>query len=253
MTKIISGYLWAYRNIQSGIKSLQTLRKHYPNSDLFINVDYEGDYDGYKSEGAKIKAKTTINNFQLGYCGNFGNVQVGRECWDRQATFEWFRGFYEACLATDSYYMILLEEDDFILKPISILEFDFSIAIHPTVPSPTGRIRPNFINQEFLDYSKQHGGVGECPGYASGGGSIVNREQFITAWNKCKDHFYNDYDQLVAVNKIIGWIDFSLQYVMMLGGYEVVQNPFLCEHWEVPNFEEFEIITGLKDHTLIEL
>jgi hypothetical protein len=155
---------------------------------------------------------------------------------------------------TDSYYMILLEEDDFILKPITLLEYQFSIAIHPTAPSPTGWMRPNYINQEFFDYSKQHGGVDNCPGYASGGGTIVNREQFIKAWEGCKDHFYQNYDDLVKINKIIGWIDFSLQYVMMLGGYEVIQNPTLCEHWEVPTgWEQFDIITGLKDHTLIEL
>jgi hypothetical protein len=40
----------------------------------------------------------------------------------------------------------------------------------------------------------------------------------------------------------------------MLGGYQVIQNPNLCEHWEIPEgWQDFEIITGLKDHTLIEL
>lgn len=254
MNKLISGYLWAYRNVDSGIKSLQSLQKHYPNADLFINVDYEGDLINYQQRGLEIGAKTSLNLFQLGYCGNFGTVQVGRECWDREATFEWFRGFYEACKKTDSYYMLLLEEDDFILKPITLIEYQFSIAIHPTAPSPTGRMRPNYINEEFFNYSKEHGGVDNCPGYASGGGTIVNREQFIYAWDKCKDYLYEDYDKLVGINKIIGWIDFSLQYVMMLGGYEVIQNPHLCEYWETPEeWQNFEIVTGLKDHNLVTL
>lgn len=254
MNKIISGYLWAYKNIDSGIKSLQSLQKYYPNSDLFVNVDFEGDYIGYKKEGDRIGAITTINKFQLGYCGNFGNVHVGYDCWSKKSTFEWFNQFYNACKSSDSYYMILLEEDDFILKPISLLEYDFDIAIHPTDPSPTGRIRPNFINTEFFEYSKMKGGTDTCPGYASGGGTIVNREKFILAWDTCKDYFYQDYDSLVKINKIIGWVDFSLQFIMMLGGYQVIQNTFLCEHWEVPeHWNQFEIITGLKDHTLITL
>ena len=33
---------------------------------------------------------------------------------------------------------MLFEEDDFVLKPISILNEEFSMAIHPTSPSPTG-------------------------------------------------------------------------------------------------------------------
>ena len=41
------------------------------------------------------------------------------------------------CKKTDSKYMMLFEEDDFILDTISILNLDFSMVIHPTAPSPT--------------------------------------------------------------------------------------------------------------------
>jgi hypothetical protein len=254
MGKLISGYLWAYRNVDSGIKSLQSLQKYYPDADLFINVDYEGDLINYQQRGLEIGAKTSINLFQLGYCGNFGNVNVGYECWDREKTFEFIRGFYEACKKTDSYYIMLLEEDDFILKPMTILNYDFSCAIHPTAPSPTGRMRPNPIPKEFFEYSSKLGGATQCPGYASGGGTIFNREQFIESWENCKDQLYEDYDELVRVSKIMGWVDFFLQYIMMIGGYEIIQNPLLCEHWEVPTgWEQFDIITGLKDHTLVTI
>jgi hypothetical protein len=254
MGKLISGYLWAYRNVDSGIKSLQSLQKYYPDADLFINVDYEGDLINYQQRGLEIGAKTSINLFQLGYCGNFGNVNVGYECWDREKTFEFIRGFYEACKKTDSHYIMLLEEDDFILKPMTILNYDFSCAIHPTAPSPTGRMRPNPIPKEFFEYSSKLGGVTHCPGYASGGGTIFNREQFIKSWENCKDQLYEDYDELIRVSKIMGWVDFFLQYIMMIGGYEIIQNPLLCEHWEVPTgWEQFDIITGLKDHTLVTI
>jgi len=252
--KIISAYLWAFKNFESGIKSLKSVRQFYPDADLFINVDYEGDFINYRQRGLELEAHISRNNFQLGYCGNFGNVNVGRDCWDKEATFEWFRGFYEACKKTNSKYIILLEEDDFVLKPLSICEFEFSCAIHPTDPSPTGRYRKNFINEQFYNYSRDFGGTTECPGYASGGGTIINREEFILAWDKCKNYLFEHYDKMVEINKIIGWIDFSLQYVMMLGGYKIIQNPYLCEHWEVPvGWEDFEIITGLKDHNLISI
>ena len=67
--------------------------------------------------------------------------------------------------------MMLFEEDDFILDTISILNLDFSMAIHPTAPSPTRRMRANYIPQQYFDYSKSVGGVDNCPGYASGGGT----------------------------------------------------------------------------------
>ncbi len=34
---------------------------------------------------------------------------------------------------------------------------------------------------------------------------------------------------------------------MQLGGHEIIQNHQLCEEWEIPNWKDFEIVTGLKD------
>ena len=254
MNKIISAYLWAFRNYQSGRKSLESFRKFYPDSDVFINVDYEGDHEEYQRVGKDLKATVTRNNFQLGYCGNFTGKDVGYDCWPREHTFEWLTGLYEACKKTNSEYIILLEEDDFILRPITLLEYEFSIAIHPTAPSPIGWYRPNHIPVEFLKYSEDHGGIGECPGYASGGGCILNRKQFIEAWEYCREFLWEDYEDLRKVSKIIGWVDFNLQFVMMLSNHTVIQNIYLCEHWEVGDiWKDFEIVTGLKDHTLVEI
>ena len=116
MSKLISGYWWAWRETKAGKKSMQTLRKFYPDADLFINVDYEGDVEGYTKVGKELGATVTRNNFQLGYCGNFGDRDIGYEHWTKEKAVEWLRGVYEACKKTDSKYMMLFEEDDFILK-----------------------------------------------------------------------------------------------------------------------------------------
>lgn len=247
MGKIISGYLWAWKNTERGKKSLETLRKFYPDSDIFINVDFEGDTKVYKQISEEIGATFSINNFQLGYCGNFGQINVGRECWSKESTFEWIRGIYDACLKTDSKYFILLEEDDFILKPISILEDEFSMAIHPTAPAPNGNYRPNNIPQYFRNFISENGGNPNSPGYASGGGTIFNREEFIKSWENKKHIIWDNYDNLKSHNKIIGWADYILQFIMQLEGYEIIQNTNLCEEWEIPNWRDFEIVTGLKD------
>jgi hypothetical protein len=247
MGKIISGYLWAWRNTERGKKSVETLRKFYPESDIFINVDFEGDIDTYKQISNEIGATFSINNFQLGYCGNFGQVQVGYDCWSRESTFEWVRGIYESCLKTDSKYFMLLEEDDFVLKPISILDTEFSMAIHPTDPAPNGNHRANIIPLHFSNFISNNGGNPNSPGYASGGGVIFNREQFIKSWETKKNIIWDNYDDLKKHNKIIGWADYILQFIMQLGGYEIIQNTKLCEEWEIPNWKDFEIVTGLKD------
>ena len=98
MNKLVSGYLWAWKNTEAGSKSVETLKRYYPDADIFINVDYDGDVATYKkicNENAYIFSR---NNFQLGYCGDFGDKNLGRDCWAKEYTFEWVRGIYEACL-----------------------------------------------------------------------------------------------------------------------------------------------------------
>lgn len=252
MNKLVAAYLWAWRNYESGKKSLKSVKTFYPDADLFINVDYDGDFENYRFIADELNAKITRNKFQIGYCGNFGNVNVGYECWSKESAFEWINGFYTACKNTDAKYIFILEEDDFILKPVSMLNEEVSIAIHPTVPSPAGVYRPNQIADEFYTYAMEVGGITKCPGYGAGGGTFLNRLQFIDSWNRVKGGLWGKYDYLKSVQKIIGWEDFLVQYIMMLGGYQITQNHKLCEHWEVPNsWMDFEIVTGLKDHSLI--
>ena len=92
MSKLISGYLWAWKNYEAGLKSVNSLKKFYSDADIFINVDYEGDVTNYTNICHENEFTFSRNNFQLGYCGNFGQVQVGYECWSKQSTFEWIRG-----------------------------------------------------------------------------------------------------------------------------------------------------------------
>ena len=252
MSKLISGYWWARREVESGKKSMENLRKFYPDADLFINVDYEGDVEGYTKVGKELNATVTRNNFQLGYCGDFGGRNFGYKHWTKEKSVEWLRGVYSACTKTDSKYIMLFEEDDFVLKNISILDTEFSMAIHPTAPSPV-RMRPNNVPYKFLEYSKSINGIDDCPGYASGGGTIFNREHYIDSYENILDKFTDVYDEFCKINKIFGWQDFMFQYIMMLGGYEIIQNHDLCELWEVPNFERFEILTGCKEPDLVTL
>ena len=261
MKKIISAYLWAWKNYESGEKVIDSLKKYYSDCDIFINVDFEGDFENYKKIAEKNNAYISKNKFQVGYCGDHGDVKVGKECWSREETFEWIRGLYEACKKCVSKYMIILEEDNFILNPISLLNTEFSMAIHASIPSAAGNYRPNYLPNEFMMYSYNLGGIATAPGYGAGGGCIFKPDEFVKAWEKAKDPLWRDYDSLKRINKIIGWQDFVVQFVMMIGGYEITQNFHAAQPWEDPNWlggknymgEDYEMVCGLKDHTIIKL
>ena len=106
-----------------------------------------------------------------------------------------------------------------------------------------------------MDFSVKHGGVGTAPGYGAGGGCVFNREQFIKSWEKAKPLIWDVYDHFKKINKIIGWEDFLVQYVMMIGGYEITQLTHAAQPWEEPNWKTansyyggpYEIVCNLTD------
>ena len=88
------------------------------------------------------------------------------------------------------------------------------MAIHPTDPSPIGIYRPNGIPSHFKNFISNNRGNPNSPGYASGGGVIFNRIEFIKSWENKKDIIWQNYDELKNHNKIIGWADYILQFII---------------------------------------
>ena len=64
MSKLVSGYLWAWTNYEAGQKSVGSLRKFYPDADIFINVDYDGDVVNYEKICNKNEYTFSKNNFR---------------------------------------------------------------------------------------------------------------------------------------------------------------------------------------------
>lgn len=251
MKELISGYLWGYKNIEAGNKSFQKLREIYPTSDLFCRVDIDGDINGYTDISKKWNASFSINSIKVGYCGNFSasNHDVGRDGWPKENAFEWLNGIYLACLKTSAKYMIILEEDVFILKPITILDKEFGAATVKT---------NNIIPVSIMQFIKSLGGNTTDNKYGCCGGCLINVEDFIRGWEFCKDELWDNYDTIFKQTKLIGWSDCILQVVIQCSGSRIIVNEELVEPWMVEqgwinkDWKEFEIVNYLKDEEIIK-
>jgi hypothetical protein len=157
--------------------------------------------------------------------------------------------------------MIILEEDSFILKPISIIKgSEFGIAGF--------EYNTNVIPEVLLDVIKQIGGNTNIPtnlfgnkGYGAGGGFIIDCKKWITSWEKFRPVLELNYDMIAKQNKLIGWSDCLAQLVIMAGGYEVLQNPQMVQTWYherpdlYPNYtdwKDYEIADYVKDIEIIK-
>lgn len=242
----ISGYLWGYKNPNAGYKSFEKFRKQYPKSDLFCRIDIGGDAESYTKICNEFNVQFSVNSIKVGYCGNFESSKhnIGRDGWPKENAFEWLNGIYDACLKTSSKYMIILEEDVFVLKKISIVDEEFGAAIVKN---------NNVIPTSIINFIKSLGGNSSNNMYGCCGGCIINVKDFIRGWEFCKDELWAAYDDIFKQTKLIGWSDCILQVVIQCSGSKIVINNQLVEPWMVEkkwidrDWREFEIVNYLKD------
>lgn len=248
--KLLDAYLWGYKNSEAADHSFRKFREFYPDGSIFIQVDSDGDIEKYKVLSEKYNASMRVNPFKLGYPGNHQSHNVGRECWPVECTVMWLDNIMNACQNSTAKYIIILEEDSFILKPISILKEEFGISVF--------EYNTNTIPPVFLDMVEQVGGNTNIPigkwgkGYGAGGGFIVNRENWIDSWSYFKPILELNYDMLAAQNKLIGWSDCIAQLVIMCGGYDVVMNKQMVQTWYHERPDLYPTYTHWKDYEIVD-
>lgn len=252
--KLLNAYLWGYKNWEAADNSFRKFRQFYPDGDIFIKVDANGDFENYKLIAQKWDADISKNPFQIGYPGNHQEHNVGRECWPMDNSFLWCDNIYWTCKKSDSKFLIILEEDSFILKPITILEKEFGISVF--------EYNTNTIPEVLMDVINQIGGNIDIPvgkwgrGYGAGGGFIIDCEKWIKSWEYFRPILELNYESISSQNKLIGWSDCLAQLVIMAGGYEVLMNKQMVQTWYgerpdlYPNYthwSDYEIVDYLKD------
>lgn len=246
---LLSAYLWGYSDFRAGEKSISTFRNFYSDSDVFIKVDHGGDLENYKKSTKKHKVNISQNPFNVGKCGDWDGVYtLGRECWPLKNTLLWLDGIYQSCKQTNSKYMVILEEDVFLMKPISIIEKDFGIAI-----VKNKNVFPNRITKFISDLN----GNILTKGYGGCGGAIINTNDFIKGYETAYEALQKEYEDIKLHSKLIGWSDMILQVIVMVGGGSVVINEQLVEPWMeeqgwiADSWRNYEMVNYLKDYTLL--
>lgn len=250
----ISAFLWGYRNWESAHHSLRKFKQFYPDGDVFIQIDIDGDYSNYKKVADEFKCYIDKSSFKIGYPGDFGDKIIGRKCWPKENAIEWCNQIYNTCLKAKTKFIIVLEEDGFVLKPISILKEEFGIAVM--------EYNSNVLPEVLLDVIKQVGGNTDIPlakwgkGYGASGAFIIDREKWIESWEYFKPILELNYEMIESYSHLIGWPDCLAQLVVMAGNHKVVINTQWAQAWWherpdlYPNYthwSNYEIVDYLKD------
>jgi len=246
MENKLSAYLWGYTNYQAGSKSVETFRKFYKDADCFIRVDTDGDIKNYTESTDTLSVDIQLQKKKVGYPGMFREHDAGRDHWPYENLHTWLTSIYDCCKLTDSKYMVILEEDVFLMKPISIIDTEFGIAIVPN---------RNHFPIELIGFIGSLEGNTQSDGYGGCGGAIINTQEFIKGYDIAMKPLKKQFDGLATRTKLVGWSDMMLQVIVMCGKGKVVVNQQLVEPWMQEqgwiekDWKDYEMVNYLKDIT----
>ena len=130
-------YFESYKNV------LNNVRQHYPTADIFIYFDsFRDDIEKYKKIAVEYNSKFIISEKHIFYTNREDSIET-----NTPKLLEVFDRMKHACETSDSNWVLILEDDVLIKRPIEYW--------------------PN-------------GDVGTCRNYfRPGGGSIFNRNKFL--------------------------------------------------------------------------
>lgn len=261
MKPILSAYLWGFDKPQAADVAFRKFREFYKEGTIHCTVDLGGDEENFRKICKKWNAHMKVNPINVGRCGFMNHYEnynesspqpeLSRKCWPKENAFVWMDRLYEVAKSCGSKYLISLEDDTYILKPITILEKDFGISVF--------EYNTNILPQLYLNIVKDLGGNINLPknifgrvGYGAGGGFIINCEIFIKGWEIFKPFLEKEYDNIKKLDHLIGWVDVLPQLTIMVGGGEVLQNPQMIQTWYHERPDLYPTFTHWRDYEIAD-
>lgn len=194
MENTISFNYSPYKYYRSFTNALENLRKHYPNSDVFVYFDKDRkDTDRYIQFAQNLDCKIIIRENPLDYINRNDPTSV-----NKPKILEWYNRFIHTSKNTNSKWIMNMEDDVLIKRRIQKW---------PNTDCGTNRERIGFL----------------------GGGSIFNREKFLSVVDKF------DAGKVVDNDHTASWAGDVLLKHMFLG------NGLTYSRWEdiaEPNYFE---------------
>jgi hypothetical protein len=175
-------YLWAYNNSESVDYILGKLRNAYPDSDLVLSSDNGKDM----SQIAEKYLATKYIHGEKSHGPSYKSLEANRYGWTVNEAKLWLDRLYEACQTITNDWVMLMEEDVLVKERFKFPAVD--IIMIPNIK--------NAICTSGVEWVKSRGGKTNYPWYSAGGGSIINRQKFIEAYEKHIDSFTENYERI---------------------------------------------------------
>ena len=200
----------ASNQLRSAEFVMQNVRQHYPDSNYIVLVD----------KGADYLPLATKYNTDILYSQLRNGYPVQPYGYQKAQVLEFLKRMYIGCLRCTEEYVMMIEEDNVILKPITIPV--------GTIVMGYNTIDGNDYPQQFVDLLQNWSDKEpKFKKYGSCGGTIFHRATFIEEYFAMEYFIESNLDEILEYYPTAGWIDCFMTYLFQAMGYDYTPNPKL--------------------------
>jgi len=227
----------ASNQLRSAEFVMENIRQHYPDSNYIVLVDKGADYHSLAEK----------YNAEILYCQRKNGYPVEPYGYTPQQVIEFLIRMYIGCIRCTEEYVMMVEEDVVILKPLTIPE--------DTVVMGYNTINGNDYPEQFINIIQASSGKEpNFKKYGSCGGTIFHRETFLRQFNIYMNFVANQLGHVLQYYPTAGWIDCFMTYLFQLDGSDYTPNPNMFNIYPPRTFDlstvstDTEIVTNYKNY-----
>jgi hypothetical protein len=225
MTNISFCHLASAGKKLSTEKMVENVRKYYPDTYYFLGSDSADDL-------------SNIDNVKYFYFTD----KVGYPSYSLEKILKWFERFKLACQECNTSHIMMMEDDVWIKKPITV-EDDWEMAGHNIT---IGNVIPDFIIDSITEFSGKKPLTNQ---YGCGGGSIFKVSTFLDNYDRVIQWFKMNHDLFQMRYNPLGYMDCYMQVYYYLCGKDYTVNPYMTDTHHHTNdgydYDDFVLSTPL--------
>lgn len=234
-----SVYYQVYNNIELTKRVLTAFREIYPNVHVRLLCDAGIDHSFLAKD---MNCEYIHSDYHMGLWGWYHkDVVSGKHCygWNKEEGLEHINRWYNFAKSIDSKYILMMEDDIYVTKPISIIGSEF----------PFTEVKPgNQLNDTLKSVCSRFNSNHTLDRYGCCGGNFINRELYIECVGRCIEFVQTNYDEMFNSDLHFGWPDTLNNLIFNLCGYVGIENADYHEGFDNPeNKAIFHNYNGRKE------
>ena len=148
--------------------------------------------------------------------------KLGYPSYNADKTIQWFERFRKACLECKTSHIMMMEDDVWIKKPLTV-EDDWEMAGWDV---KVGNIIPDNIIDSITEFSGKKPLTNQ---YGCGGGAIFKVSTFLDNYDRVIQWFKDNHDKFQPEYQPLGFMDCYMVVFYMLCGKDYTANPYLTD------------------------